>query len=335
MMAGGVTSVGTMKALSLDLGGSHVTCGVVEGDRLVDCAVLETGHAASLRDLLPAIAETFLRLPDGGAWIRAGYRGVAVGLAALIEFGTGRVLGTNKKYEDAGAIDLKTWSQETFGLPLFVENDARMALLGEAYAGAARGFRDVVMMTFGTGIGGVAMIGGQLMRGRHSQAGCLGGHFPVVFDGRLCTCGAVGCAEAEASGWSLPLVFRDWPGNADSRLYAYEKIGFRELFREAEGGDHVAVEIQQRCLQIWASLAVALVHAYDPEMIVLGGGVMKSADAIVPFIQSYVGQHAWTPWGSVQVRAAALGNNAALLGAVPFLEEMLDAPECRERSPQD
>ncbi len=78
-----------------------------------------------------------------------------------------------------------------------------MALLGERYAGAGRGFDDIVMTTLGTGIGGAAMIGGKLLRGKHAQAGCLGGHIPVKFGGRQCTCGAIGCAEAEASGWSF------------------------------------------------------------------------------------------------------------------------------------
>jgi len=74
-----------------------------------------------------------------------------------------------------------------------------MALLGERHAGAAAGCDDVVMVTLGTGVGGAAMIGGRLLRGRHFQAGCLGGHLPVRFDGRRCICGAVGCVETEAS----------------------------------------------------------------------------------------------------------------------------------------
>src|SRR5439155_23768344 len=118
-------------------------------------------------------------------------------------------------------MELATWSRDTFGLRLCIENDARMALLGESYEGAARGFSDVVMMTLGTGIGGVTMIEGKLLRGKHSQAGCIGGHFPVLFSGRPCSCGGIGCAEAEASGWSLPAVVNDWPGIASSALAKY------------------------------------------------------------------------------------------------------------------
>jgi glucokinase len=165
------------------------------------------------------------------------------------------------------------------------------------------------------------MIEGKLLRGKHSQAGCLGGHIPVLFTGRACNCGAVGCAEAEAAGWSLPLVVKDWPGLSQSTLSKYPDVGFKELFDEAVCGDRIAVAIRDRCLNVWAATAVGLVHAYDPEIIVIGGGIMKSADAIIPYVESYVQKHSWTPWGKVQVRAAELGNNAALLGAVPLLSE--------------
>ena len=227
----------------------------------------------------------------------------------------------NGKYEDSKEIDLAAWSKQTLGLPLRIENDARMALLGESYAGAARGFTEVVMMTLGTGIGGVAMIDGKLLRGKHFQAGCLGGHFPILFNGRKCTCGAIGCAEAEAAGWSLPLVVKAWPGVSQSALSKYPHLGFKELFEEAGRGDSVAVTIRDRCLNIWAADAVGLVHAYDPEIIVMGGGVMQSASLIIPYIESYLRQYSWTPWGEVHVRVAELGNNAALLGAIPLLSE--------------
>ena len=95
-----------------------------------------------------------------------------------------------------------------------IENDARMALLGERHAGAAAGCDNVVMITLGTGIGGAAMIEGKLLRGKHAQAGCLGGHLPAKVGGRQCTCGAIGCLEAEASGWALPLWRPEWKGFA-------------------------------------------------------------------------------------------------------------------------
>jgi glucokinase len=79
--------------------------------------------------------------------------------------------------------------------------------------------------------------------------------------------------------------------------------------------------LRDRCIHIWAATAVALVHSFDPEWIVIGGGVMGSSNQILPFIQDWLDRHTWTSWGKVQVRAAVLGNDAGLLGAIPLLNE--------------
>ena len=308
-----------MKALAIDFGGTHATCGLVQDRTILAHKIVDTDRAKSLQAVLPRIRDTFRELITSRSVTFDEFAGVAVGFAGIVDSRAGRILATNDKYADALSVELGAWSNQTFGLPLRVENDARMALLGECYGGAARGFADVVMMTLGTGIGGAAMIEGKLLRGKHSQAGCLGGHIPVLFTGRRCNCGAIGCAEAEASGWSLPSIVKEWRGVDESSLSKYPRSGFKELFKEAAAGDGVAVGIRDRCLNVWAADAVGLVHAYDPEIIVVGGGVMESADVILPFLESYVQRHSWTPWGKVQVRAAELGNNAALLGAVPLL----------------
>jgi glucokinase len=316
-----------VKALGIDFGGTHATCGLVEDRVLLAHETIDTDCAKSLQAVLPRIRDACREIMRAKGLSSRDVAGVAIGFAALVDSRVNRVVSTDGKYEDVKDIDLAEWIRENVGLPTRIENDARMALLGESYAGAARDFTDVVMMTLGTGIGGAAMIEGKLLRGKHAQAGCLGGHIPAVFNGRPCTCGAIGCAEAEASGWSLPLIINDWPGATDSALSRYLNVGFKELFEEAARGDKVAVAIRDRCLNVWAADAVGLVHTYDPEMIVIGGGVMKSADVIIPHIESYVHKYAWTPWGKVQVRAAELGNNAVLMGAVPLLSQNTAAYE--------
>ena len=310
-----------MLALSLDMGGTHIGCAAVRDREILASASLDSEKAASLASLLPLIAETLRQLLAEAGASESECGGVAIGFPGIVDARTGRILSTLKKYEDAMSLDLAAWSRETFGLKLRMENDARMALLGEQYAGAARDAHDVAMMTLGTGIGGAAMIQGKLLRGAHAQAGCLGGHLPVDFRGRPCSCGNIGCAEAEAAGWSLPGILRDTPGFAQSALAGEARLDFRALFAAADDGDSVAVEVRDRCLAVWAANAVALIHAYDPELVVMGGGVMRRAEVIVPFIQGHVDKHAWAAWGRPQVRAAALGEKAALLGAVPILSE--------------
>jgi glucokinase len=311
-----------MQALVADFGGSHATCGLVRDERLLATAEVDVGDAHSIAAVLPAVGDAFRRLLARNGFAATDCEGIVFGLPSVVDARTGTVLDSRAKYEDAVGFDLNQWTREQFGLRLRAENDARMALLGESYAGAARGLANLVMMTLGTGIGGTTMIEGKLLRGKHSQAGCLGGHMPVLFNGRRCMCGAIGCAEAEASSWALPLIAKDWPGILQSRLApAMARLDFALLFQAAEEGDTVACQIRDRCLQVWSVAAVGMVHAYDPEVLLLGGGVLKSAQAIIPFVQNYLDEHAWTVWGKVQVRAAGLGSQAALLGAVPLLME--------------
>jgi len=310
-----------MKAISLDLGGSHVTLGIVEDETILMSQEISVAPGGELLPLLPRFKTIVyemlakLRIPVEDCI------GVAMGCAAMVDRFTGRVLSTNGKFEDSPGIDLPAWALKDFGLPFALENDARMALLGEWYAGAAKGADDVVMITLGTGIGGAAMAGGKVYRTKQVQGGCLGGHIPALFTGRKCTCGGFGCMEAEASGWALPLIAREWPGFEQSRLAALDRIDFRALFKLAREGDSVALGVRDRCLHVWACGTVGLIHAYGPELVVFGGGVMRSGDIILPYIRDYASKYSWTPSGPVRILPAALGNHAGLLGAIPSLTD--------------
>jgi len=309
----------TRPAIGIDLGGSHATIALVKDDRVLGSRHVSLDSAQPLRPALDLFAEAIRNLLAQLQMDATECEGLAVGFCGLADARIGRVVSTNQKYEDAPSIDFNAWCRQVFDLRFAIENDARMALLGERHAGAARGCDNVVMITLGTGIGGAAMIEGKLLRGKHVQAGCLGGHLPAKVGGRPCTCGAIGCLEAEASGWSLPFLAREWPGFSASKLAGQDTIDFKLLFETADAGDRVAVEILDYCLKVWATGAVGLIHAYDPEKIVIGGGVMRSAAVLLPYIQAYVTQHAWTPWGQVEVVAAQLGNDAGLFGAIPLL----------------
>jgi glucokinase len=313
-----ISLIMTRPAIGIDLGGGHATIALIQDDRILGSRHVSLDSAQPLRPALDLFAEAIRKLLADVQMDAASCEGLALGFCGLADARIGRVVSTNKKYEDAPSIDFKAWCMQEFGLRFAIENDARMALLGERFTGAARGCDDVVMITLGTGIGGAAMIEGKLLRGKHAQAG-LGGHLPARVGGRPCTCGAIGCLEAEASGWSLPLLAREWPGFPASKLAGQDIIDFKMLFELADAGDRVAVEILDYCLKVWATAAVGLIHAYDPEKIVIGGGVMRRAAVIIPYIQAYVTRHAWTPWGKVEIVAAQLGNDAGLFGAIPLL----------------
>ena len=313
-----------MKALAVDLGGNHATCALVGDQSVLASKVVPTDGLLDLKLVLPVLKETFVGLLSQGRMSASDGEGLAFSFCGIVDSSNQRILATHGKYDDGPTLDLVGWCRESFGIALKMANDARMALLGEWYAGAARGSSDVVMITLGTGMGGAAMVQGRLLWGKHFQAGCLGGHFPVQFNGRTCSCGAIGCAEAEASTVSLPGLCRSNPGYQVSELARDEPVTFEKLFQHAQNGDQVAIKIRERCLQVWGAATVALIHAYDPEVLVLGGGVMKSASVILPYLQDYIHRHAWTPWGKVQVCAAELGNDAALLGAIPLLRGLAD-----------
>jgi glucokinase len=314
-----------MLALSLDMGGTHIACGVVRDNELLGSSSLDSELGESLESLLPFVTAALNKILKESGVTTEQCDGVAMGFPGIVDVRNGRILSTLKKYEDAIHLDLKQWALEHFGLRLRIENDARMALLGEQYAGVAQGVQDVVMITLGTGIGGAAMMLGRLVRGAHGQAGCLGGHLPVNYRGHKCACGNIGCAEAEAAGWSMPRIVRETPGFEESSLASVKQLNFQALFAAARNQDAVAHAVLQHCLNIWAANAVAVIHAYDPEVVVFGGGVMQSADVILPFVQKYVEEYAWTSWGTPRVCKALLGGNAALLGAVPLLSEDLQA----------
>jgi glucokinase len=311
-----------MQVVALDIGGSHASCAVVRNRDLLARYEMRI-EPVSFRQALPSLERLILEVTSQARVELQECSGIVFGFPGIVDSRYGTVIATNEKFNDAVDLDLPGWGTAAFGVPLFLENDARLAILGEQYCGAAEGAEDVVLITLGTGIGAAAMLGSKPLRGRYDQAGCLGGHLPVVLDGRKCTCGNIGCAEAEASTWALPSICREWPGFEDSQLASAVQLDFATLFSAADSGDRIANEVLARCNRVWAALAVALVHAYSPEVLLFGGGVMARSEDILPAIRTHVQRHAWSPRGVIQIKAAALGPAASLHGAVPFLEEIL------------
>jgi glucokinase len=303
-----------MTLLGLDLGGSHAACTLIKGQTVLATEHLSLADTTRFAAVEPEIVAALQRLAQSSP---EPVTGLGVGFAGLVDSRRNCVTSTNGKYEDAPAFDFDAWGRRTLGIPVRLENDARLALRGEMYAGAARGVADVVMFTLGTGIGGVAAMDGKPLLGAHSQAGVLGGHMQVRMHGRPCTCGGRGCAESEAAGWSLPLVCREWPGFEQSSL-AGSPLDFKTLFAAAATNDTVATEVLEHCLNVWGMMTVDAVHAFDPNLIVFGGGVMRAADRILPFLQKYVDENTWSPWGKARIVPAQLGDHAAALG-VPTL----------------
>lgn len=314
-----------MTTLVCDLGGTRLKIGIVRDGRVLAQTVAPAHSQLGLAPQLPVLAAAWRRLLEAHDLALADCAGIAVAFPSLVDNATGRVLAEYGKFADAPALDLRAWARAEFGLPLAVENDARMALIGEWRAGAGRDCDNLVLMTLGTGLGVGAVIEGRVLRGKHGQAGVLGGHLTVRYGGRPCNCGNLGCAEAEASTAFLRQIAESSPVWSQSALRRVPDLDYAAVFRHATAGDACALALRDHSLGIWSALAVNLIHAYDPERVILGGGIMASADVILPAVADYVNLHAHTPWGKVRVVASALGDHAALLAGEWLLQEHLAA----------
>lgn len=160
-----------------------------------------------------------------------------------------------------------------------------------------------------------------MLRGSHGQAGVLGGHTTVRYGGRACSCGNLGCAEAEASTAFLRELAEADSDFATSRLACEPILDFAAVFKHTAAGDAGALKLRDHSLGVLSTLAVNLIHAYDPAVVILGGGIMASADVILPAVSEYVRRHAHTPWGKVCVVAGELGDQAALVAGEWLMRE--------------
>lgn len=310
-----------MTVLACDLGGTRLKIGVVRDGRVLARTVEPAHSQLGLAPQLPVLKAAWLRLLGGLRLAPADCAGVSVAFPSLVDNATGRILAEYGKFRDAMGLDLRAWAQAELGLPLYIENDARMALIGEWRAGAGQGCDNLVMMTLGTGLGVCALIEGRILRGRHGQAGVLGGHLTVRYGGRRCNCGNLGCAEAEASTAFLRQLAEASAEWGRSSLRTAATLGYAEVFAQAAAGDACARALREHSLLVWGSLAVNLIHAFDPEIVILGGGIMASGDAILPAVADHVRRHAHTPWGEVRVVPSALGDSAALVAGEWLLRE--------------
>jgi glucokinase len=301
--------------IAIDLGGTIIKIGLLKSGQLIDRMECLARSQSGLQPQLTELESIIDKLLQSHLISKEDVMGIGFSFPGLVDSFRNRIISTNKKYEDGPDTDLEGWARQKWNWPLFAENDARMALLGEWQAGTGKDCNDLVMITLGTGIGSAVLMNGQLLKGKHFQAGNLGGHFVVNHKGTICTCGGKGCVESEASSWRLPSLLNEHPGFSSSSLCKVADPDFKALFFHAQNNDQVALEVLDHCISAWSAAIINMIHAFDPEMIILGGGIMKSANIILPALQKKVHDQAWTPWGKVRLVAAQHPDSAALYGA--------------------
>lgn len=300
--------------IAIDLGGTVVKVGLICNGEIIESIHFDSQLPIGFIANLPRIQEAVNNTLSLHSIESSQLSGIGLAFPGLVDPKKKRVISTNAKYDDARGYDLNRWVEKNWNVPFFIDNDARLAVVGEWQHGAARGKRNVVMMTIGTGIGTGVIIDGKVLYGQHYQAGSLGGHFVVDYKGRSCTCGNRGCVEAMASSFFLPIIIREHPQLSSSFKKLADTIDFKEIFDLAATGDKDALLLRDECMDVWSAAIVTYIHAYDPEIIVLGGGIMNSAQVIIPYIKEKVNRYVWSPSFKVEIVMAQLSENAALQG---------------------
>src|SRR6185369_10026293 len=261
--------------VGIDLGGTRVKLELIKNDVLMEKKIIPAQSHQLLAASLPVIKSQINDLLQSNNIDKQEFKGIGFGFPGLVSPQSNIILSTNAKYDDALSIQLDDWVKENWNVDFFLENDVRLAAVAEWKLGAAKDTNDLVVMTLGTGVGTSVITSGKLLRGKHFQAGCLGGHISVVYNGRMCNCGNRGCVEAYASTWALKERVEQHHAFYQSSLSTVPVIDFETLFIEAENRDALAIEFKNDCIGLWSAAIVNLIHAYDPEVVVIGGGVMQ------------------------------------------------------------
>jgi glucokinase len=218
--------------------------------------------------------------------------------------------------------------KEKLGKPVILENDANSACFGEFVAGAGKNIKNMVFFTLGTGIGGGIISDGKLLHGSDSNAAELG-HIIVQMNGRLCTCGQRGCAEAyaSASNTSKRAIEAIEAGEESSLKAVLEKNGqitCKDVYEHLASGDELAKKITDETAEVLAVLCVNALHCTEPERIVFAGGMIAAGQVLLNRIKYYFKQHIWKikPEDNVEICFATLGEDAGIIGAAALAKEI-------------
>lgn len=306
-----------MLVLCIDFGGTAIKLGLLDGSRArATRAIPTTGSTLDLTNVRDAVDDMLRDLSSLSAGEEARIDGVGIAVPGIVDQQRGSLVAAHEKYVYAIDMDLRAWAEEQFDAPAVIENDARAALLGEVRYGQAVGERDAVLIILGSGIGTAALIDGRLFRGVHDHGGVLGGHVTIELDGPKCRCGNVGCAEAVASTWALERVVREHPLLSTSPWWRERldrgSVELKDLLDSPE--DVVSRDILDRFLRAWGAAIVGLCHSYDPNLVIVSGGVMRSADAILPALTTYVDEHLWSSSHRPRFVTSTVPEHSVLIG---------------------
>ena len=315
--------------LGVDFGGTRIKIGVVDPrGRILYRTGLDVQRTWSWEKLLGVLVETVEKFLVQYRIPKRSLSGLGMGLPGLIDFKRGFV---------HHLVNVRGWKNLPFAfilkrklkLPVFIDNDVNVMALGEATYGAAKGFSQVVCMTLGTGVGGALILNGELYRGATFSAGEIG-HIPVSREGPLCACGSRGCFETYVGNRAISKYAKERI-KAGERSTALDGVGGRlnrltpeVLSRAARKGDRLSLSIWREVGE-WVGIALAgVVNMYNPDRIVIGGGVAGAGELLFRPIRHALKKRALAfPMKKLQVVKAKLGNDAGIIGASVLVRRSL------------
>jgi glucokinase len=314
----GSAAAAAAPVLGLDIGGTKLAAGVVDGaggvlSFAVESTRAEEGPERGLERLFElgrrAVAES------GIAWAQLGP--VGIGSGGPLD-AAGGVLIAPPHLPGWTDVPIVALAEEAFGLPVALENDATAAAAGEHRYGAGAGTRHMVYLTISTGVGGGAVIDGKLYRGASGNGGELG-HVTIDCDGRRCRgCGRRGCLEAYVSGTSIAERARE-AGMGDVRA--------TDVAAAAKAGDPVATAVWTETTDALGCGLTSIVNLFEPELVVLGGGVVSgTGEQLLAPVRERVRSEAMAPAGeAARIVASQLGPHVGVVGAAAVARERFGA----------
>jgi glucokinase len=300
--------------IGIDLGGTNLKVALLDLNcKIKDKEVLSTRSFLEKDDLILGIAHSVTRFIKYNNLSKAEILGVGLGLPGPVDTKSG-VVHFFPNIPGWREVPLREILKKKLGLPVFLDNDAKLMALAEYKLGAAKGFNNILCMTLGTGIGGGLIINGKLYRGFNNAAGEVG-HLPINEKGLTCNCGAEGCLEA-------------YVGNKRISFEAKKKfkrvISLEELSGLAERRNKIAIEIWRKTGAHLGFALAGVVNLLNLDAIVIGGGVAKAGNALFNSITKTLKEQAMSVQAKrARILKAKLGNEAGLIGAAIMVKEGL------------
>ena len=302
----------------IDLGGTNTKIGLVDEDgNIIFTTIVKTDSMEGFEKTIQRLSKILLQQVKSFDLNFDAVQSVGVGVPGPVL--NSRVVKFWANFPWKNGVDLALEFEKNLGKPVKADNDVNVITLGEMWKGSAQGYKNVLGLAIGTGIGGGIIIDGKLVSGENGAGGEVG-HIKVERDGKLCGCGQKGCWEAYASATGL---IRE----AQSRLAVnktnglYEQVIGRDLeakdiFDVAKEGDAFALDLVDYEADYIALGIGNLLNGLDPEIVVVGGGVSLAGDILFDKVKERLKKYAFpSTTENLKIVAASLGNDAGILGA--------------------